>query len=123
MNKQVLISNLEVIKEQLVKAENAIGREYAEVLEKTKLADITKEEFYYETLLIMTMDAIENLTAITTTLEDVTPKEMIAIAEEEGQDFKEISREMKAEIITRKLHDNPILGALATISAMLKVRK
>ena len=71
MNKSVLISNLEVLTKELKKVEREIGKEYASTLEKTRLKrEITKEEFYLENALTLTMDVLENLSLLTHLLKE-----------------------------------------------------
>lgn len=120
-NREVLVSNLEVIRKELVKAESVIGKEYALNLEKSAKEFITKEEFYYESLIMLLMDAVDDVTAILGMLTEHTPESLIEIAKENGQDFKEISKEMKKSIVIRKMERNPLVGALATLDALAKM--
>ena len=122
MNKTVLISNLEVLTKELNKVEREIGKEYASTLEKTRLnREITKEEFYLENALTLTMDVLENLSLLTHLLKEGSPEHIVKIAEEDGRDYKEISMDMKQLIVTRKLEQNPMLGMIATFEALLKM--
>lgn len=120
-NREVLVSNLEVIRKELVKAESVIGKEYALNLEKSAKEVITKEEFYYESLIMLLMDAVDDVTAILGMLTEHTPESLVEIAKEDGQDFKEISKEMKKSIVIRKMESNPLVGALATLDALAKM--
>ena len=122
MNKSVLISNLEVLTKELNKVEREIGKEYASTLEKTRLKrEITKEEFYLENALTLTMDVLENLSLLTHLLKEGSPEQIVKIAEEDGRDYKEMSKDMKQLIVTRKLEQNPMLGMIATFEALLKM--
>lgn len=121
MNKSVLISNLEVLAKELVKIENEIGKEYATTLSSTRKSEITKEEFYIENALTITMDAIENINFLAYLLKEETPESVVKIAEEEDRDFREISKDMKAHIVHKKLEDNPLLGMVATFEALIKM--
>lgn len=122
MNKSVLISNLEVLTKELYKVEREIGKEYASTLEKSRFKDeITKEEFYFENALAITLDILENIGMLTHLLKEWSPEYLVKIAEEEGRDYKEMSVDMKQLIVTRKLEQNPMLGMMATFEALLKM--
>ena len=122
MNKSVLISNLEVLTKELNKVEREIGKEYALTLEKSRFKkEITKEEFYLETALIITSDIVENMEMLIHLLKEKSPEQVVKIAEEEGKDYREISMDMKQLIVTRKLEQNPMLGMIATFEALLKM--
>ena len=122
MNKSVLISNLDVLTKELNKVEKEIGKEYASTLEKTRLnREITKEEFYLENALTLTLDVLENLSLLTHLLKEGSPEQIVKIAEEDGRDYREISMDMKQVIVARKLEQNPMLGMIATFEALLKL--
>ena len=119
-NKQVLISNLEIISKELTKAEQEIGKEYHNTLVKSlEQKEITKEEFYLENALVILIEAIEEINAVKNLLESETPDSLVNLAKEEGHDFKELSKGMKSEITMSKLRNNPILGGIAIFEAML----
>lgn len=121
-NKQVLISNLEIISKELTKAEKEIGKEYHDVLVKSlEQEDITKEEFYLENALVILIESIEGIKAVKSLLENETPDSLVNMAENEGHNFKELSIDMKGEIAMSKLKDNPMLGGLAIFESLLRM--
>ena len=122
-NKQVLISNLEVLTKELMKVEQQIGQEYAKTLASTRDKGITKEEIYLENVLMIAMEAIENVQFLTFILKDKTPQDLVKTAEEDGLDYKEISKDMKSQIVQNKMDENPLLGLLATFEALMRMTK
>ena len=123
MNKSVLISNLAVIRKELVKAEAEIGREYATVLSSTKKSEISKEEFYLENAMTLLLDAIQTIEVIGDLLENETPESIVKLAEESNQDYKELSVGMKEVIVKHKLKEDPMLGLLASLHALSQLVK
>lgn len=120
-NTEVLISNLKVIRKELDKAEQYVGQEYANNLTSTKMDEITKEEFYNESILVNIMDAIESLDVAIGVLEEFTPESLVKMSVKEGDDYKKLSRDMKMFIAEKKLEKNPMLGLISALHVLQKV--
>lgn len=123
MNKQVLISNLEVLVKEVKKAEEHVGEEYANVLSSSINTGITKEEFYLENVITMLLNAKESLELAYSVLSEETPSSLVKMAEENGENYKEISLAMKQTILLKKMEDNPMLGLISTLEALSKMSK
>lgn len=123
MNKQVLISNLEVLVKEVKKAERHVGEEYANVLSSSIDTGITKEEFYLENVITMLLNAKESLELAYSVLSEETPSSLVKMAEESDENYKEISLAMKQTILLKKMEDNPMLGLISTLEALSKMSK
>ena len=102
-NKETLISNLTVLRNQLAKAEKVVGREYAENFVSTEPKEITKEDFYYESILLNLIEATNSVEIALNMLTEYTPESLVASVEKEDHDYKDLSRKMKYMIIEKKL--------------------
>lgn len=121
MQKEVLISNLEVLIKEVAKAEKHIGKEYGEVLAKcpkASIKEVTKEEFYYENILTVLLEAKEHLELAMGMISTQTPNSLVEIAESEGHDYKELSFELKQKIAIAKMSENPLLGLMSIVQAL-----
>lgn len=123
MNKQVLISNLEVLVKEVKKAERHVGEEYANALSSSINTGITKEEFYLENVITMLLNAKESLELAYSVLSEETPSSLVKMAEESDENYKEISLAMKQTILLKKMEDNPMLGLISTLEALSKMSK
>ena len=117
-NKEVLISNLKVMKKELDKAQEVVGTEYSKSLVSTKMEEITKEEFYYESILVNLLDAIDSIDVALGILDEFTPESLVKMSEKEGDDYKELSKNMKMFIVEKKLEENPMLGLISALHAI-----
>lgn len=122
MKKEVIISNLEVIRKELDKIETEIGKEYSKILGEHLNKMISKEELYYETALLSLLDAMESLEVTTAILRTATPEtvaEMVNNNVKDGEDYTDFSMSLKMEIAKRKIQRSP-LGDLLDIFDLMR---
>lgn len=122
MMKEVMVSNLEVLRKELEKIETEIGNEYSKILGEHLNKMISKEELYYETALLSLLDAMESLEVTTAILRTATPEilaEMVNKNAKDGEDYTDFSMGLKMEIAKRKIQRSP-LGDLLDIFDLMR---
>lgn len=122
MMKEVMVSNLEVLRKELEKIETEIGNEYSKILGEHLNKMISKEELYYETALLSLLDAMESLEVTTAILRTATPEilaEMVNTNAKDEEDYTDFSMGLKMEIAKRKIQRSP-LGDLLDIFDLMR---